>query len=111
MGRVTPCSTAASGCVVGLSQEAGSREASWLETLTVSFRQIVVRLVRCLKPGATETISTLEGELALGLPVCFLLLLIPPGFSLYGGHYWAVWILLLTSGFHEILIIFGQPVQ
>jgi len=42
------------------SQEQGPREASWLETLTVSFRQIVVRLVRRLKPGTTEIISTLK---------------------------------------------------
>ena len=42
------------------SQEQGPREASGLETLTVNFRQIVVRLVRRLKPGATEIISTLK---------------------------------------------------
>lgn len=42
------------------SQEQGPRKVSWLETLMVSFRQIVVRLVRHLKPGVIEIISSLK---------------------------------------------------
>lgn len=42
------------------SQKQGPRKATWLETLMVSFRQIVVRLVRHLKPGAIEIISSLK---------------------------------------------------